>query len=735
MTTHHTERLEIPISGMRCASCASKVGAVLDRQPGITGATVQFASGTARFEAGSELDEAALARDLAAAGFGLPDGALSGRSLAEGVALGDAEAARERRDSGLRALIALPFSLLALFSHALGLPHGTELIPAGIVVFGAAGPMLVRGLRALLRRAPDMDSLVGLGSATAWLAGFTGLFAPQWVGDAAAHAHAAVLIPFFVLLGRWLEARARHGTGNALRSLLALAPATARVLRLGEEHEIPLSEVRPGQLVRVRPGERIPVDGQVFEGRSAVDEAHLTGESIPREVVSGDRVHAGALNGGGALALQATGIGAESALGRIGKALREAQGSTPPSQRFADRVAGIFVPIVLLIAAGTFFGWWFAGGLAPAISHAVTVLVIACPCALGLATPTAIVVAAGRGAQEGVLIRDAAALETLADVDMVAFDKTGTLTAGRPTVRRVVTTADGPTEDGLLALAASVEERSEQPLGRGIVAAARERGLAVPPATDFQAETGTGVRATVDGVLCWIGSPRGALERSHTEAQVNELVERVTAGGNSPILVERDGRLIGSLGLFDPPREGARDALRALMEPGLHLYLWSGDADGAVQALARELGLEQAEGRLRPEEKLERLRTAQANGHVVAMVGDGVNDAPALAAAEVGIAMGGGADVALESAACSLLRDDPRLLPRLFRLAWRTRTTIRVNLVWAFGYNILLLPIATGALESVLPITIPPPVGAGIMALSSVLVVANSLRLRWAKLD
>jgi P-type Cu+ transporter len=735
MTAHHSERLEVPISGMRCASCASKVGAVLDRQPGITGATVQFASGTARFEVGSELDEAALARELAAAGFGLPEGALTGRSLAEGVALSEAEAGRERRDSGLRALIALPFSLLALFSHALGLPHGAELIPAGIVVFGAAGPLVLRGLQALLRRAPNMDSLVGLGSATAWLAGFTGLFAPDWVGDAAAHAHASVLIPFFVLLGRWLEARARHGTGDALRSLLDLTPATARILRLGEEQEVPLSEVRPGQLVRVRPGERIPVDGQVFEGRSAVDEAHLTGESIPREVATGDRVHAGALNGTGALALQATGIGAESALGRIGKALREAQGSTAPAQRFADRVAGVFVPVVLLIAAGTFLAWWSTGGLAPAISHAVTVLVIACPCALGLATPTAIVVAAGRGAREGVLIRDAAALETLAEVDVVAFDKTGTLTAGRPTVRRVVTAEAGPTEDELLALAAAVEERSEQPLGRGIVAAARERGLTIPPATDFQAETGTGVRAVVDGAACWIGSPRGALERGHDDAVVDDLVARAAEAGSSPVLVERDGALIGSLGLFDPPREGVRDALRALVDPGLHLYLWSGDAHEAVRALADELEIELAEGRLRPEEKLERLRAAQANGHVVAMVGDGVNDAPALSAADVGIAMGGGTDVALEAAGCSLLRDDPRLLPRLFRLAWRTRTTIRVNLAWAFGYNLLLLPIATGALETVLPITIPPPVGAAIMALSSVLVVTNSLRLRWTKLD
>ena len=735
MMTPSTQRLEVPISGMRCASCAAKVAAVLERQPGIAHATVQFASGTARFEAGSELDEAALARDLAAAGFGLPEGALSGRGLAESVALGEAEAARERRDAGWRALVALPFSLLALFSHRLGLPHGAELIPAGIVVFGAAGPLLWRGFRNLARRAPDMDSLVGLGSATAWFAGLTGLLAPRWVGDAASHAHASVLIPLFVLFGRWLEARARHGTGDALRSLLTLTPATARVLRLGEEQEVPLAEVRPGQLVRVRPGERIPVDGEVFEGGSAVDEAHLTGESIPREVTPGDQVHAGALNGGGSLSLKATGIGADSALGRIGRALREAQGSTPPSQRFADRVAGVFVPVVLLIAAATAVGWLIAGDSVAAISHAVTVLVIACPCALGLATPTAIVVAAGRGAREGVLVRDAAALETLADVDVVAFDKTGTLTAGRPTVRRVEPIADGLTDDELLALAAAVEVHSEQPLGRGIVEAARARGLDIRPATDFQAETGTGVRADVNGVAVWIGSPRGASARDHDAVLVEELVARAAQDGNSPVLVEHGGRLVGSLGLFDPPREGVREALQDLNAPGLHLYLWSGDAHAAVRALADELGIEQAEGRLRPEEKLERLRAAQAEYHVVAMVGDGVNDAPALAAADVGIAMGGGADVALEAAGCSLLRDDPRLLPRLFRLAWRTRTTIRVNLAWAFGYNLFLLPIATGALESVFPLTIPPAVAAGIMALSSVLVVTNSLRLRWAKLD
>ncbi|MCA8980592.1 MAG: copper-translocating P-type ATPase [Planctomycetes bacterium] len=735
MNTPTTRRIEVPISGMRCASCASKVAAVLERQPGIARATVQFASGTARFEAGSEVDEAALARDLAAAGFGLPEGSLDGRGLAESVAVSEEEALRERRDAGRRALLALPFSILAFFSHSLGLPHGSELIPAGIVVFVAAGPMLWRGFRNLARRAPDMDSLVGLGSATAWFAGLAGLLAPRWVGDAASHAHAAVLIPLFVLFGRWLEARARHGTGDALRSLLSLTPATARVLRLGEEREVPLAEVRPGQLVRVRPGERIPVDGQVFEGGSAVDEAHLTGESIPREVAAGDLVHAGALNGSGSLALKATGIGADSALGRIGRALREAQGSTPPAQRLADRVAGIFVPVVLVIAAATAAGWLLAGDSVAAISHAVTVLVIACPCALGLATPTAIVVAAGRGAREGVLVRDAAALETLAQVDVVAFDKTGTLTAGRPTVRRIEPIAGGSTEDELLALAAAVEVHSEQPLGRGIVEAARERGLQVAPSANFQAETGTGARADVDGVAVWIGSPRGAAARGHAVEGVDALVTRAAQGGNSPVLVERDGKLTGSLGLFDPAREGVRHALDDLVAPGLHLRLWSGDAQEAVRALAAELGIEQSEGRLRPEEKLERLHAAQAQGHVVAMVGDGVNDAPALAAADVGIAMGGGADVALEAAGCALLRDDPRLLPRLFRLAWRTRTTIRVNLAWAFGYNLFLLPIATGALEGVLPLRIPPTVAAGIMALSSVLVVTNSLRLRWAKLD
>ena len=499
---------------------------------------------------------------------------------------------------------------------------------------------------------------------------------------------------------------------------------------------MPLEAVRPGQLVRVRPGERIPVDGTLMEGRSSVDEAHLTGESLPRELAPGDRVHAGALNGSGSLSVQAVGIGADSALGRIGRALREAQGSTPPIQRIADRVAAVFVPVVIALAVATLAGWiLLAGDPAAGVSHAVTVLVIACPCALGLATPTAVVVAAGRGAKEGVLVRDAAALEQLADVTTVAFDKTGTLTSGRPEVRCVLPAVDGLEEDELLALAAAVEQHSEQPLGRGIVEAARSRGLTVRPSTDFQAEAGTGVVARVEGAAVWIGSPRGAAERGHADALIESLVTRAEAGGNSPVLVERDGTLLGALGLFDPPRESARPALDALRELGLETRLWSGDAHAAVRALADEVGIRSAEGRLLPDQKLERLRAGQAAGEVLAMVGDGVNDAPALAAADVGIAMGGGADVALEAAACSLLRDDPAILPRLFRLARRARTTIRVNLVWAFGYNIVLLPLATGAFESWIPLRIPPPVAAGIMAMSSVLVVANSLRLSWTRLD
>jgi Cu+-exporting ATPase len=642
----------------------------------------------------------------------------------------DEDLARNRRGFFVAAL----GTALVIVAHALHAPHFVGPLVAAPVVFFAGRDILARGLRAALRRSPDMNTLVGLGTVVAWSAGALGLVLPAWFGGAQDHVHAATMITAFVLLGRWLEARARAKAGDAVRALLELAPDTARVMRMGEEVEVPLSEVKPGQLVIVRPGERVPVDGTILVGETALDESHLTGESFPVERGPGDKAFSGSMNGLGTISIKATGIGAVSALGRIARAVREAQGTRAPIQRLADRVSAVFVPLVLGIALVTLIVWLVAADPPTAIARAVSVLVIACPCALGLATPTAILVASGRGAREGVLVRSAEGLERLATVDTVVFDKTGTLTAGRPVVQAVLWDPQITNREQLVALSAAAEVPSEQPLARGIVEYARSLGSALHPATEFAAEPGNGVRAQIDGHGVWVGSPRGALARGLDAGRVEGWTVELIEGGWTPILVEFDGRPAGAFGLFDSPRPEAAEALALLRADGIEVRLLSGDHPGAVAKLAAELEIGAALGRLRPEEKTAQIAKLAAEGRAVAMVGDGINDAPALAAAYVGIAMGGGADVALEAADCALLRDDPRCVPLLLHLGRKTLRTIRVNLFWAFVYNCVGLPFAAGALSPWLSVTISPAVAAAAMSASSVCVVLNSLRLRWARL-
>ena len=726
---------EIPISGMSCQACALKIEKVLGGLPGIDSAEVNFGSRSAKLRlSGEPVDEGEMARKLRAGGFGIPEGALSERTLEEDVAFSERAAEEELAGSRRGFWLAAAGTTVLLLANAFGAPALLAPLLAAPVVFVAGRSILRRGWRSARGGSPDMNSLVGLGTTVAWSAGFFALFAPTWLGAAGAHLHAAAMITTFVLLGRWMEARARRGAGNALRALLELAPPTARVLRLGEEVLVPLEEVKLGQLVLVRPGERVPVDGAIVQGETAVDESHLTGESFPVERGPGERVHAGGINGLGAISLQATGIGTGSALGRITRAVREAQSSRAPIQRLVDRVSAFFVPTVLLLAALTCLIWVFAADPATAVSRAVTVLVIACPCALGLATPTAILVATGRGAREGVVVRSAEALERLASVDTVVFDKTGTLTAGRPQVRRVLLPEERGDEARLLSLAASVEQSSEQPLARGIVEHARASGVPILPALDFQAEPGRGVRGRVGEHSVWIGSERGARAHGLDAERIERWSEALTDEGWTPVFVELDGELAGAIGLFDAPRPRAREVVAELEAEGIEVHLLSGDHPEAVAALAWEVGIERALGRLHPEEKAARVRELDEAGRRVAMVGDGINDAPALAAAHVGIAMGGGADVALEAADCALLRDDPDRVPRLLHLGRRTVRTIRVNLIWAFLYNILALPLAAGFLTPLTSAAVSPTIAAAMMSASSICVVANSLRLRWVRL-
>jgi P-type Cu+ transporter len=728
-------RVLLPISGMTCQACALKVERILGAVPGIERAEVNFGSHTASLHLSDGLlDEELVRNGLARAGFGIPPGRIGGASLEEDVRFSELAAEQELSRNRRGFYLAALGTLLLIGSHQLHTPPIVGPLIAAPIVFIAGRGILIRGWKAAAQMAPDMNTLVGLGTLVAWSAGLFAVFLPQWFGGAGDHVHAAAMIMAFVLLGRWMEARARTRAGDSVRSLLELTPATARVMRLGEEVEVPLDQVKPGQLVLVRPGERVPVDGSIMNGETSVDESHLTGESFPVERGPGEKIYAGSMNGLGSISLQATGIGAVSALGRITQAVQDAQGSRAPIQRMADRVSAVFVPVVLVIALGTLLSWLLIADAPTAISRAVAVLVIACPCALGLATPTAILVASGRGAKEGVLVRTAEALERLADIDTVAFDKTGTLTAGRPEVRRVLSQDELISPDRLLALSAAAERNSEQPIARGILNEASKRGLVIPVSQDFRAQPGSGILATVDDLPLWIGSPRGALGRGLDTERVESWTQELVGGGLTPVIVEVEGEAVGAIGLFDAPRPESAEALAQLEKQGIECLLLSGDHPGAVTLIAEELGISSSQGRLQPEEKATRIQELEVQGHRVAMVGDGVNDAPALAAAHVGIAMGGGADVAIEAADCALLRDDSRLVALLTTLGRKTLKTIRVNLCWAFGYNLVGLPVAAGVLAPWFEVSISPTIAAATMSASSVCVVLNSLRLRWVSL-
>lgn len=669
-------------------------------------------------------------RAVTAAGYGIPEGALEERSVAADVEFQEREEAQRQAQELNYALVA-GVSAFAAFGLRLGgaAPLVVLLAATPAVLYSGLG-LLFDGMRAAARRSPDMNTLVGLGIAVAYDAALLALFFPAVFGSAGGHAAAAAMITAFVRLGRVLEGRARSRAGGALRALLDLTPPEARVLRRGAEQVVPVAEVRTGQLVLVRPGERVPVDGVVMDGQSSLDESMLTGEPTPVERGPGERVHAGSMNGNGALSLQVTGVGADSALGHIAQAVQRAQGSRAPVQHLADRISALFVPAVLGLALTTFSLWIvFDGGLAQALGHAVAVLVIACPCALGLATPTAVMVATGRAAKEGILVQGAAALERLASVRAVAFDKTGTLTAGAPRLVSVRRAAHADEESAILTRVAAVERKSEQPLARGLVAAAEARGLPQLPVEGFEAEPGLGVFGTVNGVDVWIGSPRRAAEKGHLQTAIDALIGDLQAAGETPVLVEEEGVLVAALGLLDHPRGEARATLEALAADGLTVVILSGDAPAAVARVAAELGVERFRGRMTPDEKSAALAELRTELGPLAMIGDGINDAPALAAADVGIALGGGADVALEAADAAILGDDLARIPTLVRLARATLKTIRRNLFWAFAYNVLGIPLAAGLLEPYFGISLPSPFAALAMALSSVFVVTSSLTL------
>ena len=616
-----------------------------------------------------------------------------------------------------------------------------QLALASPVVLWAGWPFFVRGWQSVVGRSPNMFTLIALGVSMAFIESVLATVAPQ-VFPAAFRAHgdrvaayfeAAAVIVTLVLLGQVLELRARSRTNSAIRALLGLSPKTARRLgKDGAEEDVPLDQVMVGDRLRVRPGEKVPVDGLVLEGQSAVDESMMTGEPIPTEKNAGSRVIGATINGTGSLVMQAERVGAETLLARIVQMVAQAQRSRAPIQKLADRVSAVFVPTVVAVAVIT-FAVWAAVGPAPrmayAVLNAIAVLIIACPCALGLATPISIMVATGRGATMGVLFKNAEAIEILRSVDTLVVDKTGTLTEGKPRLTRVIA-AGAWAENEVLRLAASLERGSEHPLAAAIVAGAEERQITLAAATGFASHTGRGVSGQVDGRPVELGSAAMVAERKLEVGDLGARAEEMRATGQTVMYVIVEGALAGLIGVADPIKATTADAIRELHAEGLRLVMLTGDSRTTAQAVAKQLGIDEVIAEVLPDQKAAKIKELQAAGRVVAMAGDGINDAPALTQAQVGIAMGTGTDIAMESAGVTLVKGDLRGIVRARRLSRATMSNIKQNLFFAFVYNALGVPIAAGVLYPAFGWLLSPIIAAAAMSFSSVSVIGNALRLR-----
>ncbi|MEO8353194.1 MAG: copper-translocating P-type ATPase [Chthoniobacteraceae bacterium] len=671
-------------------------------------------------------------------------------------------AAAEAEDGELRdmtrrfwmgAALALPVFLLAMAHVVPHAPHWTmgaasrwtQFILSTPVVLWAGWPFFVRGARSLRTGNFNMFTLIALGVSAAYGFSAVAMLAPglfpasmSGMGGVGIYFEAAAVIVVLVLLGQVLELRARSRTGTAIRALLNLAPATAHLIEHGSEREVPLEHIRAGATLRVRPGEKVPVDGVVIEGHSSVDESMLTGEPLPVAKAVGDGVTGGTVNGTGSFLLRAERVGSETVLARIVHMVGEAQRSRAPIQALADQVAGYFVPAVLGVAAATFCIWLFFGPeprLAYAIVNAVAVLIIACPCALGLATPMSIMVGVGRGAQAGVLVKNAEALERLGQVTTVVVDKTGTLTEGKPRLQEVRPSA-GFTPEELVRLTAAVERASEHPLAAAIVAGAKQRGLTLPAAQNFQSTTGGGVSAEVDGRPVLAGQI--TFLRSRGIADTDTLAKcaaPLQSQGQTAIFVAIDGQVAGFLTVVDPIKASTPEAIRALHALGLKIRMLTGDNERTATAVAHQLGLDHVAAGVAPADKYAHVEALRRDGEIVAMAGDGINDAPALASADVGIAMGTGTDVAMESAGITLVKGDLRGIARAITLSRAVMQSIRQNLFFAFLYNLLGIPVAAGLLYPFFGLLLSPIIAGAAMSFSSVSVIANALRLRAVRLD
>jgi Cu+-exporting ATPase len=736
------ETTELAIEGMTCASCVGRVEKALKAASGVLDASVNLATerATIRHLAGV-VTSAALEDVVRNVGY-------------EARRMGKEPAAdRERgyraltRSLGLAALLTLPVFTLEMGSHFIPGVHEwvmdtighreswyLQFILTTLVLFGPGLRFFRKGIPALMRLAPDMNSLVALGTAAAYGYSVVATFASSVLptGTVNVYYEAAAVIVTLILLGRTLEAKAKGRTSEAIKRLMGLQAKTARVIRDGNTIEIPLDQVRAGDLVQVRPGEKVPVDGEVIEGSSYVDEAMITGEPVPVQKATGAQVVGGTINKTGSFTFRATKVGADTVLAQIIHMVEQAQGSKLPIQALVDRVTMWFAPAVMAAAALTFLVWLIFGpepAMSFALVNAVAVLIIACPCAMGLATPTSIMVGTGRGAELGVLFRKGEALQSLKEVQVVALDKTGTLTKGRPELTDLIV-APGFSDAEVLTLVAAVETRSEHPIAEAIVEAAKGRGLSVPPVDGFDALPGYGVSATVQGRRVEVGADRYMQRLGYPVAEFGTDAVRLGGEGKSPLYAAIDGNLAAIIAVADPIKPTTPQAIAALHALGLRVAMITGDNRRTAEAIARQIGIDEVVAEVLPDGKVEAVKRLRADGRQVAFVGDGINDAPALAEADVGLAIGTGTDIAIESADVVLMSGDLRGVANAIALSKATIRNIKQNLFWAFAYNVLLIPVAAGILYPVDGTLLSPIVAAGAMALSSVFVLGNALRLR-----